>query len=104
RWLLKGVNDIVRSPFPRAGAWRRRGRARFASSPGLRELDLIALDDGVGEIEIDDLPLAHLVDAAEAQRAQRMRDRLALRVEHALLQHHMHARLHHCTVFGPLTS
>src|SRR5690348_6766929 len=53
---------------------------------------------GLGEIEIDDLALADLIDAAEAQGCQRAADRLALRVEDASLRHDVNACLHErCT-------
>src|SRR5690606_23606949 len=49
---------------------------------------------GLGEVEFDHLALAHLADAREAQPRERVADRLALRVEDARLQHHMHSCLH----------
>ena len=59
------------------------------------------------------LALAHVVDTGEAQRAERMGDRAALRIEHAGLQGDVNARLHlasfcyrgrHCIVAGPFMS
>ena len=84
------------------------------------ELDLIALDHrireelaahllergagalaiGLGEVEVDHFALAHRVDAVKAERAQRVRDRLALRIEHAVLEHDMDARLHSAALIG----
>ena len=49
---------------------------------------------GLGELELDHLALAHLADAGEAELRERVADRLALRVEHALLGHDVDARLH----------
>ena len=56
---------------------------------------------GLGEVDLDHLADAHLADAGEAERAERVPHRLALRVEHAGLQRHMHPRLHQFTSFGP---
>ena len=53
------------------------------------------------EIDLDHLADAHLAHAGEAERAQRVAHRLALRVEDAGLQRHLHARLHQFTSFGP---
>src|SRR6185312_1957042 len=110
--------DCARVPAPRVSAASRIAQPDRAMPPsGLPsalEIDLVALDhrvgeellthrlDGgagavgiaLGEIEVDHLALAHLIDAAESQGAQRMRDGLALGIEHALLQHDMNARLH----------
>src|SRR5665213_3551756 len=92
-------------------------------APSARDLDAVALDHrvgqelaahlvergagagfvGLGEVEVDDFALAHLADAGKAQTRQRMRDRLALRVEHAGLGHDVDARLH-WMVCGPRMS
>jgi hypothetical protein len=52
--------------------------------------DLVGLD----EVERDHLTLAHVVDAREAQRGQRVADRLALRIEHARFERDVDARFH----------
>ena len=49
---------------------------------------------GVGEVELDHLAHADLADAVEAERAERVAHRLALRVEDAGLERHVHAGLH----------
>src|SRR5580658_2810310 len=131
-------NDPSRAAFPRNAPCdcvlhrKARGLAQTTAphqlpwalnAVSVAELDLVALDDGVGEellahlldsgagarrvglgkIEIDHFALAHLVYAGKAERCQGMPDRLALGIEHAVLQHDMDARFH-CTVCGPLMS
>src|SRR5262249_46543818 len=69
---------------------------------------------GLGEVDLDVLALAHIADPGEAEIAERMRDRLALRIEHARLQGDVDLRLHavprialapsYCSVLGPLRS
>ena len=47
-----------------------------------------------GKVKLDHLPLPDAVHARKAQRAQRMADRLALRIEDAVLQHDGDASFH----------
>ena len=54
-----------------------------------------------GELELDHLADPHLADPVEAERAEGVAHRLALRVEHAGLQRDVDARLHQLTSFGP---
>src|SRR5258708_32729644 len=105
---------------------KRRDRGRRDRS----NLDRVVLDDGVGEqllahlldrrpgaslvglceFDLDVLALADVGDAAEAEIAQGMGDRLALWIEDAGLQGDMDtcrhlARYHYyCTILGPLMS
>src|SRR5579883_1833392 len=78
------------------------------------DLDRVVLDHGVGEellahgfdrglgaglvglceVELDHLALAHVVDAREAQRSERVADRLALGIEHARFERDVDARFH----------
>ena len=53
------------------------------------------------DLDLDDLAHAHFADPFEAERAERMAHRLALRIEHAGLQGHMHPRAHQFTSLGP---
>ena len=62
-----------------------------------------ALGVGLRQLQLDHLACAHLADIGEAQSVQRVADRLALRVQHARLQHHRHGRLH-CISSGPFMS
>ena len=54
-----------------------------------------------GELDLDHLADPDLADAVEAERAERVAHRLALRVEDAALERHVHARPHQFTSFGP---
>src|ERR1700720_1624420 len=78
------------------------------------EFDLVFLDHRIGEelfahlfydrarlrfvplceFDVDDLALAHFADIAEAETVQSVADRLALGIEHAVLQRDENARLH----------
>ena len=59
-------------------------------------LDLSTRLGGIllGEFQLDELALAHFLDASKAQGCQRMLYCLALGVEHTVLQGDMHARFH----------
>src|SRR5690606_12469810 len=48
----------------------------------------------LGQLQFDELALSHLLDSRKAESCQRMLDRLALGIEHTILQRNMHARLH----------
>src|SRR5689334_22855984 len=52
----------------------------------LADARLRALAADVGEVEIDDLPDPHVGDLRIAEAVQRVLDRLALRIENALLR------------------
>src|SRR5262245_60581514 len=80
--------------------------AAFIARASSQHLDLIVLDDDVGEelvgrlferhlgarrvdaveLDVEYLALAHACDAGNAERFERAFDRLALRVEHARLE------------------
>src|SRR5579871_2016895 len=55
------------------------------------------------QLQFDHLACPDLADIAKPQRVQSMPDRLALRVQHAWLQHHRHGGLH-CISSGPFMS
>src|SRR6266540_1741081 len=63
---------------------------------------------GIGQVELDQLALAHFADPVEAEPLQGVADRLPLRVENPRLQADVDARLHrpagYCTAFGALKS
>src|SRR5699024_7603671 len=46
------------------------------------------------ELQLDELALTHILDAREPEGCQRMLYRLALGIEHTVLQGNMHARFH----------
>src|SRR5437763_201282 len=59
----------------------------------------------LGKVQIDDFALADFADLFEPQPVQRVSDRLALRVQHAILQGDENARFHgYRTSTGPFTS
>src|ERR1043166_4589392 len=80
--------------------------AAFMAPASLQHLDLVVLDDDVGEelvgrlferrlgarpidavaLDVEHLALAHAGDAGNAERPERALDRLALRIEHARLE------------------
>src|ERR1700736_1809654 len=95
----------------------------FAGMTGLgcaasRDFDRVVLDDrvgrelpahlldpgagghrvGLGELELDQLALAHFADIDKAESFQCVADRLALRIEHPRLQADMDARLHRSAI------
>src|SRR5205085_1447942 len=57
----------------------------------------ILVRDALGEVELDELAGADVVDAREAEAFQRMVDRLALRVEDAVLQRDIDSGFHGCS-------
>ena len=65
--------------------------AGYGGIPVVRDLHLSV---GRGEVDLDELALPHRLDARKSERAERCAHRLALRVEHALLQHHLDPRPH----------
>ncbi len=60
----------------------------------LRSASALALS-ALFELQVEDLALAHLADAVEAERAERAFDCLALRVENAVLQRDGYTSLDH---------
>ena len=68
----------------------------LASSRSQASLELPARGRVVVAVELDveHLALAHAREAVDGQALERALDRLALRIEHAGLQGHDHARFH----------
>src|SRR5262245_9599865 len=90
-------------------------------STSIIDLEMIVLDDGVGEelvahrlqrrfsagfvalgkLDVEDLALADAAHAGEAERGERALDRLALRIEDARFEGDGDARLHQGGATGP---
>src|SRR6185312_9285462 len=106
-------SGLLRRCAPRNDGIENRGSDRIMQrSPD--DLDAVAFDHGVGEellahllqlgtglafaggaqFELDHLALANFADALEAERAEGVADRIALRVEHALFGHDENSCFH----------
>jgi len=58
---------------------------------------------GLGQVDFDELALAHLVDTGKPEPVERLGNGLALGVEDAILEGNVNASFH-CINFGPLRS
>ena len=77
--------------------WIRKDLARDA----LNVLPSFVFRDSV-ELKNEEFSLTHVMHFRMAKRLKRMLDRLALRVEHRLLQHHPNMCFHRPLTVGPV--
>src|SRR5579859_2131880 len=119
-WSADALRDKARNASERVSIGKASGGLAKASA---HQLDLVVFDDGIGQqglahlldgrlggglvglrqLDLDELALADILDAAEAQAGQGVLHRLALGIEDAVLQGNMNSGFH-WTVSGPLKS